>query len=66
MDAWSLCYLLPVWSLISTLVRRATRRGGVGRYDPTDNGAAGGTVMPARPNPAIHPLLRAHTIENVF
>jgi len=33
-DAWSLCCLLPVWPLISTLVRRAARRGGVGRDGP--------------------------------
>ena len=34
MDAWSLCCLLPVWSLISTLGRRAARRGGMERHDP--------------------------------
>ena len=33
MDTWSLCCLLPVRPLISTLVRRAAHRGGVGRYD---------------------------------
>ena len=33
-DVWSLCCLLPVWLLISTLVHRAAHRGGVGRYDP--------------------------------
>ena len=33
-DVWSLCCLLPVWPLISTLVRRAAHRGGVGHDDP--------------------------------
>ena len=33
-DAWSLCCLLHVRSLISTLVLRAARGGGVGCYDP--------------------------------
>ena len=33
-DIRLLCCLLPVWPLISTLIRRVARRGGAGRDDP--------------------------------
>ena len=51
-DVWSLCCLLPVWPLISTLVRRAAHRGGIGR-DNSLTMPGHGIVNGQTPNAAL-------------